>query len=38
MRKEGFPFLLSDISGQNYNPDMFELIIVDDNFRILLLR
>ena len=25
------PFLLSDISGQNYNPDMFELIIVDDN-------
>jgi cellulose synthase/poly-beta-1,6-N-acetylglucosamine synthase-like glycosyltransferase len=25
------PLLLSDIAGQSYNPDMFELIIVDDN-------
>lgn len=29
--ERNLPFLLSDIAGQNYNPDNYELIIVDDN-------
>lgn len=29
--EKNLPFLLSDISGQVYSPDLFEVIIVDDN-------
>lgn len=29
--EKSLPLLLSDIAGQSYNPDLFELIIVNDN-------